>query len=253
MSATVLEIYQAIDAMAPFSLAVPEDNVGILVGNPGQAVDTVLVALDASTPVVEEARDLGAQLIVTHHPVLFRPVQRIVYGDPYTELIYRMAANGLSMIAAHTNLDRARGGINDELAARLGWEVSYFGDFIRAGVLPMGLDAAALIDHVCRRIGGRPILTGPDHGPLRRFAICGGSGGSELMEAKQAQADVLITGELKHSEVLAAWEMGLGVLTLGHGASEICAVDLLQKHLQNASDALQWNMRVNVSTWKLLV
>lgn len=253
MKPTVQGIYQAIDRVASFDLAVPGDNSGILAGDPDQAVDTVLVALDASVPVVREAVACGAQLILTHHPILFAPVRRLLCGDPETEVVYRLAQAGLSMIAAHTNLDRADGGINDELARRLGWSASPFGDFLRVGELPAALSPASLTAFVRRRIGGEPVWIGPEAAEIRRFAICGGAGGSEIVNARKAGAQVLITGEVKHSDALAAWDLGLCLITVGHGASEICAVDLLRKHLQNASHALKWNLCVCESTWQLLV
>lgn len=253
MKATVRDIYQAIDKVAPFNLAVPGDNVGILVGDPEQIVEGVLVALDAATPVVEQARELGAQLIVTHHPILRDPVNRLLCGDPNTQAVYRMAQAGLSMIAAHTNLDIAPGGINDELAARLGWEASIYGDILRVGEMTAAYSPQSLMAHVQRCIGGLPQWIGREDARLERFAICGGSGGSELQNAKAAGADVLIMGELKHDQALAACEMGMCVMAIGHGASEICAVDLLRKHLQNASDALEWKLCVHSCTWKLLV
>ncbi|HML46916.1 MAG TPA: Nif3-like dinuclear metal center hexameric protein [Clostridia bacterium] len=252
MKPTVQDIYRAIDRAAPFELAVPGDNSGILAGDPDQTVDTVLVALDAAIPVVREAKALGAQLIVTHHPILFNPVRRILCGDPQTEVAYRIAQAGLSMIAVHTNLDRAEGGINDELALRLGWQASPAGEFLRVGEIPVSLSPAELIAHVRQRVGGTPSWIGPEEAKVRRFAICGGSGGSEVFNAHNAGAEVLITGELKHSDALAACDLGLCIVAVGHGASEICAVDLIRKHLQNASHALKWNLCVRESAWQLL-
>jgi len=253
MKPTVWDIHQAIDRVAPFDLAVPGDNSGLLAGDPGQTVETVLVALDASIPVVREASALGAQLILTHHPILFAPVRQILCGDPQTEIVYRLAQAGLSMIAAHTNLDRAEGGVNDELARLLGWEAAPAGDFLRVGETPAPFAPAELMAFVRERVGGTPVWIGPEDAKVRRFAICSGSGGSEIVQAHGAGAQVLITGEVKHSDALAAWDLGLCVLTIGHGASEICAVDLLRKHLQNASYALEWNLCVRESTWRLLV
>lgn len=113
---TAKDIYRAIDGFAPFDTAEPWDNSGLLLGNMDAPVGGVLVALDATVPVADEARALGANLIVTHHPVIFDPVRRVDSDSA----LWRLIASGISVISAHTNLDMAPGGVNDALAQRLG-------------------------------------------------------------------------------------------------------------------------------------
>lgn len=113
---TVFDIYNAIDALAPFSLTMDFDNTGILVGNRAQTVTKALLALDCTQPVLQQAAALGAELILTHHPVIFHPLKRICADS----VVYQLLQKGLAVISAHTNLDIAAGGVNDLLASRLG-------------------------------------------------------------------------------------------------------------------------------------
>ena len=113
---TVGEIYRFIDEIAPFHTAMDFDNVGLLVGDEKQAVDRALVALDITPAVVEEASACGAQLIVSHHPVIFTPLRRLTAGSPP----FLLAQKGISAICAHTNLDLAAGGVNTCLGEALG-------------------------------------------------------------------------------------------------------------------------------------
>lgn len=113
---TVGDFYDTINAFAPFSTARSGDNVGLLVGGREQPVQRALLALDCTGAVLEEAIDLGAQLIVTHHPVIYQPLSALRSDS----LPYRAAAAGIAVLSAHTNLDMAAGGVNDALAARLG-------------------------------------------------------------------------------------------------------------------------------------
>lgn len=113
---TVRDVEQFLDKMAPFASALDFDNVGLLVGSGEQTAERTLVALDITPPVVEEAERLGAGLVVSHHPVIFRPIKRLDADD----VPYRLARAGIAALCAHTNLDMAPGGVNDTLAKELG-------------------------------------------------------------------------------------------------------------------------------------
>lgn len=113
---TIGEVYDYIDGIAPFSTALDYDNVGLLVGSGQDPAEKILVALDVTLPVIEEAKRLGAQLIVSHHPVIFQPVRRLS-GD---SIPYRLAQAGIGALCAHTNLDMAEGGVNHCLGRALG-------------------------------------------------------------------------------------------------------------------------------------
>ena len=118
--ATVREIYQYLDGLAPFSLQMEFDNAGFLVGRGERAVSKILVSLDITEEVAEEAAELGAELIVSHHPVIFRPAKSVTDGDPDGRVLLALAEHRIAAICAHTNLDSVAGGVNDALAQKLG-------------------------------------------------------------------------------------------------------------------------------------
>lgn len=120
MSVTVGEILRAIDAFAPFEAAEEWDNAGLLAGSPEQLVTGVLCALDLNFSVIDEAQRMGANLIVTHHPILFRGRKNLREDEAEGSLLCRLIRAGMALIAAHTNFDNARPGVNDALAQRLG-------------------------------------------------------------------------------------------------------------------------------------
>ena len=112
----VRDIFSFLDTLAPFSYAMDFDNSGLLAGDPKQPVRRILVALDCTEAVVGKARETGADLIVTHHPVIFDPLKTVTAGS----IVHQLISAGISIICAHTNLDLARGGVNDHLARQLG-------------------------------------------------------------------------------------------------------------------------------------
>ena len=118
--ATVREIYQYLDGLAPFSLQMDFDNAGFLVGRGDRQVKKLLVALDITQEVAEEAVELGAELIVSHHPVIFHPAKSVTDGDPDGRILLTLIEGGVAAICAHTNLDAVTGGVNDALAQALG-------------------------------------------------------------------------------------------------------------------------------------
>lgn len=113
---TVTHIYDAIDRLAPFWLTMDFDNTGILIGDRNREVSCALLALDCTPAVVEQARQLGAQLIITHHPVIFHPLKRVNEDA----VVYLLIRSDIAVISAHTNLDIAQGGVNDALASAIG-------------------------------------------------------------------------------------------------------------------------------------
>lgn len=225
---TIRDIFAYINDRAPLDSAEGWDNPGMLVGDPDCAVTRVLVALDATPGAVDAAEAVGAQLIITHHPVIFAPLKRLAAdGIPY-----RLAAAGIHLIAAHTNLDKAAGGVNDTLAARLGLaDVTVAADeYTRIGTLPQPMSAkefaahvAAVLDTPVRYSGDKEVCT---------VAVCGGSGGDFMLRCIGA-ADAYVTGEVRHHEWLAAAD-GINVIEAGHYATEVPVVDTLCAWLEES-------------------
>ena len=134
--AQVKDIYQFIDKLAPFSIQENFDNAGFLVGRTTRDVSRVLVALDITVPVILEAEQVGAELIVAHHPVIFYPLKGVTDTDPAQERVLLLAEKGIAAICAHTNLDAAAEGVNDLLAQAL--ELDQIGQRAQAGVDEQG-------------------------------------------------------------------------------------------------------------------
>ena len=244
MGWTVRNVYEIIDGFAPFDTAVEGDNVGLLVGRMEQPVQVILTALDATPGAVLEARSLGAQLLVTHHPVLFTPRARLDESEPEAALLCDIVRANLSLIAAHTNLDAAPGGVNDTLLALVGWHGAEPDGLLRKGAFTPPRTVGELEAQVQGALGTSVVRYGNAGRVVSRFAVCSGSGNGEIAHAAQTGAEVFLTGEIKHGNALEAMARGMAVLAAGHRATEICAAELLAKRLQLAADALQLNIRV---------
>ncbi len=231
---TCQDVLAVIEAMAPLNTAEEWDNPGLLIGNAEDAVSRVLVALDITPGAAETAIAMGADLIITHHPVIFSPLKAL----DSRSLPYRLAAAGIAVISAHTNLDKAPGGVNDVLAeALMLTDVRMLSDgMCRIGRLPEVMTdkafakAAAETLNTAVRVNatGKKILT---------VAVCGGSGG-DFIPAVAPVADAFVTGEVRHHEWLAANELGLTVIEAGHYATETPVTAALAFNVKEAFPAL---------------
>lgn len=234
----VHDIYQAIDAFAPFASALPYDNAGVLVGDAHSAVTGVALGLDLTCELIEYAHSQGCNLIITHHPVIFKPALRIPAWHP----VYRLAQYGMSAICAHTNLDAAVGGVNDVLAQAIGLErIEPLADpefpkhppIARIGWLAQEQTAHELASHV-RMVLSVDAVGYADAGkPIRRVAVCGGAGGDLIAPALSAGAQAFVTADLRHHELLDAIASGITVLDGGHFATERLVMRPLCERLAN--------------------
>lgn len=242
MSATVEQILALVDEIAPFELAESWDNVGLLAGRPDARVDRVLCALDLSLPVLKEAVDMGAQLVITHHPILFRGRKNLCETDGEGRLLCALVRSGVAMIAAHTNFDNANPGVNDALATALELQnVVAFENGMRIGT-PKQTDFGMFADFTQHALGGPVRRYGASDRPIRRVAVLGGAGEDFACIARDAGADVYLTGEMAYHKALNAVDDGLCVLEAGHAATEYPAVSALCRGLQIASDAVQYGI-----------
>ena len=244
---TVGEVYQKIDELAPFVLQESYDNAGLLVGDAAREVTGIHVALDVTEAVLDEAASLGANLLVTHHPLMFSPIRRITADDYESRLLARLIRGRMSLIAAHTNLDRAPHGVSQVLAETCGLEGITGDGFLRVGELPVPMTAGVLAGHVSAALGDTVRVMGQSEKEIRRVAVVSGAGSDFWQEALQAGAEALITGEVKHHLALAAADAGLVLLEAGHFATEQPGIFALGDTLQNWLDKVQCTMRVSKS------
>ena len=223
---TVQQLYDAMKQIAPLELAEGWDNPGLLVDCGGE-VRRVLVALDVTPEVVEEAAAQHCDAIVSHHPVIFSPLKRLSVQD----VPFRLVQAGISAICMHTNLDAAEGGVNEVLAGIFGMkEMSVFAE----GCGRVGSVAEITVPELARKaqqeLAARCNL--PENGPavqvklvdagkpVHRLAVISGAGGSLFEDAIAQGADCLLTGEANHHHAIDAKRLGLSLIAAGHYATE---------------------------------
>lgn len=224
-------IWECINRIAPFETAEEWDNVGLLVGNPDDRVNGVLVALDVTPGALAAAQAVGANLILTHHPLIFEPLRRLDSNS----LAYQLAAAHIGVLSAHTNLDKAAGGVNDTLANRLGLQdVRPAPDGMsRIGCLPAAVELADFAQQVAACLDTPVRVAG--NGPVRTVAVCGGSGG-DCIPALAPLADAFVTGEIRHHQWLS--DAGPALIEAGHYATEAPVIDTLCQWLREAFPTL---------------
>lgn len=242
---TVQQVYDFINERAPFETQVAYDNSGLLVGDPQQIVTSVLFALDVTHDVIDAAISGGTNLIVTHHPLMFSPIKRLVETDYETRLLCRLIRENISLIAAHTNLDQAPGGVNDALAGAIDLTNVSGEGFLRIGDLPSAMTAGELASHISYRLGDTVvrIMGDPQH-VVSRVGLCSGSGSDEWPAAAAQGAQAFLTGEAKHHHALAAADAGVVILEAGHHATEQPGIFALGEALQSWLDSVQCDVSV---------
>jgi dinuclear metal center YbgI/SA1388 family protein len=234
-----------LESIAPETLAEQWDNVGLQIGDPRALVRTVMVALDPSPAVIDHACAEGIDLLVTHHPLFFRPVQKIELATPLGGAVARAIRGGLAVACLHTNLDAAADGLNDMLAARLGLSgtrpLAPIKDgpgaphgLGRVGELDRAMPLRALAADVKARLGSEALrLAGNPELAVRRVAVCAGSGGSLLAAFFASDAQVFVSGDLRYHEARAVEEAGRGLIDVGHFHSEHLVKEALAERLRD--------------------
>lgn len=245
------EFVSIMEKIAPPSLAADFDNPGLLIDNDGKEIRRVLVALDCTPPVAQEAVEGGFDLVLTHHPLIFHPIRHITGKSFVTSAAKTLIANNIAFYCAHTNLDKAIGGVNDVLASLFdlrGVVTAEPENYARVGDLPEILsltDFAALTDRLlgtkCRCAVG-DFRNDPENVMIRRVAVLGGSGGDDIELVREYGADVFVTGEIKHSKAIESQFMGLSVLEAGHYETERVVLPALISYLQNAGFDVEYKM-----------
>lgn len=253
--ASLKDFLEVLAGIAPPSLAEAWDNVGLMVGDPDCRVDGVMVAIDASEETLTEAKDRGCNVILTHHPLIFKPLQAVRADRVIDRLLVRALSEGTAVVSCHTNLDKVTGGVNDALADALGLancrvlapegggaDVIGFG---RIGELVPPISFAAFIDNMLRALDLEAVrIAGPAPEKVATVAVCGGSG-SELAEtALAAGAGVFVTGEVKNSTARWAEDAGLCVIDAGHFSTEKIVLPGLAAAVAKIRDEKEWRFEV---------
>jgi len=228
---TVADILNFIETLAPRSMKMDWDNVGLNCGHRDRPVQKILVALDPFTHVCQEAKDIGADLLVTHHALIWKPgfiTDQDVQGRNTLFLI----ENGITHINAHTNLDQAPGGVNDILAQALGLEdIQLINPQNGVGLLRCGDVAEQPLDSFLNTVkkalgcdGLRYVSSGK---PVSKVAVGGGSCAGGMMEVLAASCDTFVTADIKYNQFWDAHDLGLNLIDAGHFHTENPVISVL--------------------------
>ena len=229
------DILQFIETIAPTHLKMDWDNVGLLCGRGDQEVRRILVALDPFPHVCDEAVEIGADLLVTHHPLIFEPLKSVTDQTTIGQSIQKLIANNIAAINAHTNLDCAEGGVNDTLAERLGLtDISVIGSehLLRVGSFQSTLPA--FLEHVKAKLNCQGLRYVDGGKPVCRIAVGGGSCGSALPEVIAAGCDTFVTADVKYNQFWDAKAFGINLIDAGHFQTENPVCGVLAEKLQAA-------------------
>jgi dinuclear metal center YbgI/SA1388 family protein len=241
------------ESLAPQALAEEWDNVGLQVGNPAHRVKKIWIALDPTYVVVKAACRKKVDLLITHHPLLFKPLQSLNFSTPVGSIIDLAVQHQLAIFAAHTNLDSALDGINDVLADRIGVyglkplvnpdETTGIG---RIGSLETALDLKSLARMIKKKLklqqltfAGDPALS------VKKVAICSGSGSSLLANFFDSGAQAFISGDLRYHDARDVESSNLGLIDIGHFSSEYLIVEVLADRLSRLLAESEMNVGVD--------
>lgn len=231
----VKDVVAILEAEVPLSWQESYDNAGLVVGCPEAEVEKVLIALDVTEEVVDEAISEGAQMVVSHHPIIFRPIKRLADENRQQRTIAKAIRHNIALYAAHTNLDSApHKGISHHLAHLLGLQVvglleqgSEEGVGIGiVGELPQAVATEEFLSLIKERLGVAALR----HSEIRRervqrVAICSGSGGGLIEAAERTEADLYLAADFKYHDFVDA--DGMTLVDAGHFETEICAIEIL--------------------------
>ncbi|MCL2356578.1 MAG: Nif3-like dinuclear metal center hexameric protein [Defluviitaleaceae bacterium] len=253
---TAEALIKILNEWSPEGCAEEWDNVGLLIGDAAQPVRKVLVALDATEAVVNEAVAGKFDFVITHHPLIHDPIRKITAADSTGRKILALIRNGIGLYCAHTNIDKSAGGVNDLLAEKIGLTnvsplipEAYFEnnappiEVCRAstnfGIGRVGRSEttlAQLAEHVKSALNLPSVrFCGDASKKLKKIAVCGGDGsGARYINAAISHGcDVYITGDLRYHAVSEAMECGLSFIDITHYGGEILIVDAIVERLKN--------------------
>jgi dinuclear metal center YbgI/SA1388 family protein len=247
---SIREVCDRMEAMAPLRLAEAWDNVGLLVGDPERSAQRVMTCLTVTTESATEAQRRRADLIVTHHPLPFRPLQRLTTAISAGRLLWQLMNAGISVYSPHTAWDSAAGGINHRLADQLGLinvrplqPIATDPDGLGSGRLGSWRQPVLLREAIERAKAGLGIervqyVGRPDH-PIELVGVACGSGGSLLDAARRAGCQLLVTGETSFHSALEAASWGMALILTGHFASERFGAEALAAELGRSFPSLE--------------
>lgn len=256
MLVTVNEIVELLDELMPQRLAEEWDNVGLMIGRKGKSVRKILLALDLTKDVVEQAIAKNIDLIVTHHPAIFKKLKNIVDSDWQQDLLLTLAEKGIAVYSAHTNLDCVSTGVNDVLAQLLKLQdvdvLDNSNGLGRIGIVEE-CSLSEFAQQVKKVLKADYVVVGNANKVVQRVAVCGGAG-SDLIEIALAKgADTFVTGDVKYHSAQQAVFSGLNIIDAGHQSTELHVLDKLADRLSLRLAEREIDIKVYVASEKLLL
>ncbi len=249
----VIDVLNFLNELAPMHYAMSFDNVGLLVGDAEREVSKILIALDITAKVIDEAKETGADLIVAHHPVIFEPLKRVVSGDVTANHIISLIENKISAICMHTNLDAAQNGVNDALSDALLISKEAVLEPIeevgigRVGKLNSKMNFDEFLNFVSDKLKTDGLRYLKVNNTVSRVAVGGGACGSMLNNAKALGADTFVTADIKHSQWIEAEEIGINLIDAGHFSTENVITAPLTAKLAKKFCDISVNLAKNIS------
>lgn len=246
---TVRMVYDWLNRVALFETQEEFDNSGMQVGQPDAKVSTVLLALDVTREVIEEAIRLKADLIVSHHPLIFSPLSDMILTGHTPGLIAGLLKHGVSLISAHTNLDQSdtySGSAAVAHVLKLN-NIRKSGSYLFLGDLQKPMGSLELKTLLSSALSVPVRQYGEWNGLISTLGIAGGSYSEGYREAKEAGAQAFLTGEVRHHHAVEANGAGILLYDGGHFATEAPMLTPLALGLQTMADGLKYNLQVHVS------
>ncbi|SMB89916.1 dinuclear metal center protein, YbgI/SA1388 family [Desulfonispora thiosulfatigenes DSM 11270] len=267
MASRVKDVIKQFEQLAPKEYAEKWDNVGLMLGSIDSNVQKILVTLDVTLHVVNEAIEKGIDLIIAHHNPMFNPLANITLDNPQGKLITKLIKSEINLYCAHTNLDSCPGGVNDILADLLeltdvkvldkSSQVNTFDQNVglgRVGILPQETSLLEFIKQVKAALNIDSLrYVGNLDTKIKKVSLCGGSAASLINDAINIGADVFLTGDLKFHEAQDAENLGICLIDAGHFATEVPVVKKVAAYLQNSFSELEIiESKINTEPFKFI-
>ncbi|MCH5224707.1 MAG: Nif3-like dinuclear metal center hexameric protein [Muribaculaceae bacterium] len=238
----VKDIGRIIEDFAPKTLQESYDNAGLQVGNPDMEVSAVLLSLDVTEDVVREAKERECNLIVTHHPLIFKGLKSLTGADLTQRLVVECIKENIAVYSAHTNLDSVREGVSHEIAQKLNIKSTEILEpqalNPNAGLGVVGnITPVPKIEFLRRvketfQVGALRYSAQSPSVVIKRVAVCGGAGASLISAAIKAKADIIVTGDVKYHD-FASYGSEIIIADIGHFESELCAREILARVIRH--------------------
>ena len=253
---TVKQIFDKLNNIAPFANKAPWDNIGLLIGSYKNPVERAVVSLDVDNEAIDKAIETKSTLIISHHPAFFDGLKHITEGTGYEGLAFRLISNKIDVICAHTNLDAAKGGINDYFAQILQMQDPQ--PFLEDGVL-LGRfgnveteNILEYIKHIKAKLNCAVVRYALCSNKIKKVASVCGSGSSGLVEAYKLGCDTLITGDCKYSSFKTAQVLGMNLIDFGHFETEYIIIKPLIEKLKSAFEQIEFYPGSSESAVKII-